>query len=54
MDWKKKCWETIKVGRETGLSNVEKTSQKYCINYMASINPFSVAAVKTFAWAITK
>ena len=55
MDRKSKHWETTKVRRQTGLSDVEETSLKYCIDYMASINhPLSVAAVKAFAWAIAK
>ena len=55
MDRKNKRWETTKVVGQTGLSDVEETSLKYYVDYMASINhPLSVAAVKAFSWVITK
>ena len=55
MDRKNKRWQTDKVGRQTGLSEIEETSLKYYIDYMASINhPLSCTAVKAFAWAIAK
>ena len=55
MDHKNKHWETTNVGRQTGLSHVAKASLKYYVHYMASINhPLSIAAVKTFAWAIAE
>ena len=44
-----------KVRKQSKLSNVEKTSLKYYISYMASINhPLSVGAVKALAWVIIK
>ena len=49
MDRKNKRLETDKVGRQTGFSEIEETSLKYYIGYMASINqPLSVTAVKAF------
>ena len=50
-----KHWETAKVGRQNGLSDMKVTSLKYEADYMASINhPFSFAVMKAFAWAIAK
>ena len=38
MDRKDKRWETDKGWRQTGLSEIEETSLKYYIDYMASTN----------------
>ena len=38
MDRKDKRWETDRGWRQTGLSEIEETSLKYYIDYMASIN----------------
>lgn len=52
---KNKCWETNKVGKQNGLSDVEEDSLKYYILYMASVNHLlSAVAVRGFSWSIAK
>ena len=52
---KNKCWETNKVGKQNGLSDVEEDSLKYYILYMASVNHLlSVVAVRGFSGQLLK